>query len=866
MYLEHLTLNGFKSFANKTTLDFKPAIAHGRAGITAIVGPNGSGKSNVVDAMRWVLGEQSSKQLRGKKSGDVIFAGSDKKSRVGAARVSLKLNNEDSAIDIDYSEVELTRELFRSGESGYLINEQKSRLQDIHYLLAQAHIGQRSYTVIGQGMIGKVLNSTPLERKEFFDEAAGIKQYQIKKDKAVTKLSTARDNLQSAQLQLSEITPRLKSLDRQMKRFAEREHILGELDQKLTLFYAIQWQQLTESMQAELDRKLALEQQRDAFQTEITTLQADMAELATNDQLNELTTLQQQHKQLLYKKNELTRERAEWQGRLDAHWSQSGEHSLIMYQQQADALERDITAIKQELTATYETVTTTSTREQQLSKQYKELLEKISQAREKLFTHIDPHNENAVQSLMELRATLDGIVADFEQQLTAITTETNTSQLKEQLQTIVSKFRHSIKQLPENNNRKELSTWRERLVTHEQQKAILDTDLLELRSQIKFLTQRRQALTSSITDKEQALGQLHQQLNQAKDNSTPDQQQSEIAKRLEDLDTKRTALDESITQLEQQIADISAHEQGKKQALFELQQQGSQKQQELNSISQHITTHEIQLARIQTKQEDLKHASTQDFSESWNDLTDSWTNYSLPSDHNLAQLEQDIQQLKRKKELIGAIDEETRQEHTETKERHEWLTAQTTDLDEAIGSLEHIIADLDKKIDTQFSANIKKINEKFSHYFAVLFNGGKAELQLTTQDTSSENEDEATNQVITGIEIAATPPGKKLQSISVLSGGEKALTSIALICAIIANNNSPFVVLDEVDAALDEANSARFASILEELSDKTQFVVVTHNRATMEKAQLLYGVTMGDDGVSTLLSIKLEEGQRFANR
>lgn len=871
MYLEHLTLQGFKSFANKTTLDFKPAYKQGCAGITAIVGPNGSGKSNVVDAMRWVLGEQSSKQLRGKKSGDVIFAGSDKKSQTSAARVSLRLNNEDKTVDLEYSEIELTRQLFRSGESDYLINEQRSRLQDIHYLLAQAHIGQRSYTVIGQGMIEQVLNSTPLERKEFFDEAAGIKHFQIKKDKAVQKLSTARENMQAAHLQLAEITPRLTSLTRQMKRLAEREEILSTLEQQLTLWYSSQWQAITVSLKQELDAKLQLEQQRNALQKTIAELHAQMESLAKSEDNHVFTELQNKQKELLYKKNEQIRERAEWQGRLDARWSQAGEHQLIVYQQQADALQRDIQNAKQELTSTYETIKATQKREQSLSQEYKQLLETITQLREKLFTHLDPNNDNAVQSLIALRTTLDSLVKQLEFELNqAKTTTVSVAELSQILSKLIAELKNNVNKLPNTTDQTSIVNWRNKLVENEETKTKLDAELLELKSQLKFLNQRIEALGKTINAKEQEHTKLASELNQAKTNTTPDKQQEDITKRLQELDENLASTEQALVDIEQQLQQKTNEEQEKKHSLYSIQQQATATQQELNDLGQRLTTYEIQLARLQSRQEELRHTSEQDFAKDWNELTKQWEQVTIPQDLDAQKLEQDIQQLKRKKELVGAIDEETKQEYAEIKERHDWLSSQTTDLEEAIGSLENIIADLDEKIDTQFSSNIKKINDKFSHYFGVLFNGGKAELKLTMTDEENEDEEETieknTRKSIAGIDIMATPPGKKLQNITVLSGGEKALTSIALICAIIANNNSPFVVLDEVDAALDEANSARFASILEELSTKTQFIVVTHNRATMEKAQLLYGVTMGDDGVSALLSIKLEQGQQYANR
>ena len=236
MWLQRIELVGFKSFANKTALEFLPPTAESR-GITAIVGPNGSGKSCVVDAIRWVLGEHSMKLLRGKKSEDVIFAGTPKRPRLGVAEVTIHLNNEDGGAPIDYSEVVIGRRVYRSGESEYLLNGTQVRREDIILLLAKARVGQRTYSIIGQGMVDQFLLASPAERKTFFDEAAGIRPAELKRDQAAGKLDRASENLRQGETLLAEITPRLRSLVRQVKRLERREEVERELRQLLEQTY-----------------------------------------------------------------------------------------------------------------------------------------------------------------------------------------------------------------------------------------------------------------------------------------------------------------------------------------------------------------------------------------------------------------------------------------------------------------------------------------------------------------------------------------------------------------------------------------------------------------------------------------------------
>ncbi|HEU0050905.1 MAG TPA: AAA family ATPase, partial [Patescibacteria group bacterium] len=253
MYLKRLELQGFKTFAQKTVLEFMPDSA-GRRGITAIVGPNGSGKSNTADALRWVMGEQSLKLLRGKKSEDVIFSGSEKRARSGFAEVTMTIENDDRE-EVDMSEIVVTRRLYRDGQSEYEVNRQAARLQDVVMLLAQCGIGQRTYSVIGQGMVDQVLVASPAERKEFFDEAFGLRPFQLKRQSAINKLDESKKNLGQTEALLREIGPRLATLERQVKRLEQREDLERQLKVLERAYYGQTWKEISEGLKA-MDAKI----------------------------------------------------------------------------------------------------------------------------------------------------------------------------------------------------------------------------------------------------------------------------------------------------------------------------------------------------------------------------------------------------------------------------------------------------------------------------------------------------------------------------------------------------------------------------------------------------------------------------------
>jgi len=732
MFLSKLEIHGFKSFASKVILTFAPPRGS-LFPITSIVGPNGSGKSNVVDAIRWVLGEQSMKHLRGKKHEDIIFSGSETKSRLGYAEVAMTLDNADRTMPIDFSEVMIARRYYRDGESEYLLNNRTVRLADITMLLAQSHMGQRSYSVIGQGMVDHLLLATPRERKEMINEAAGIRPYELKRNDAQNRMTATRENLRQGQTVLGEIEPRMRTLTRMVKRLerrAELETTLAELKHE---YYGALWKESVLTLSSSQKK------------------QVDLAPtLAT---INHKRSTIDEHLKNLQKEKPVSSKLMELQRAVDDH-QRKREHlkerlwalKLAQSQQQSPSKSMNVTIIEQELTS---------------------LIERYEQ-----HLHTAPGQDPAQ------------FVGHFQELMT-------------ELRGILKRLKPTT---PDHRPMPEIEAIEKDLVA-------IDTSLMGLRDQMKGIEQEEHASRASLFT----------------------------------LQNELRTLDQERDRLERAKNDIA-----------------------------------IEQARTEAHHEDLANEIRQVLNgEPVVVLADPLPHPRKP----LIELREDIHHYQHEIELIGGIDPEVAQEYQTTKERFEFLTQQSEDLAKALSELERVISNLDETMAKQFDQAFGLISKEFSRYFSELFGGGKGQLLLMAEEppleSSIDDEDEDDNdtateepknqetkeRAIAGIDIMASPPGKKVKSVAMLSGGEKALTAIALLCAILSYHPSPFVVLDEVDAALDEANSVRYSNILKQLAAKTQFLVVTHNRTTMHIAQTFYGVTMGEDGISQILSMKLEEAE-----
>ena len=878
MYLKRLEIQGFKSFANKTVFEFE-------RGITAVVGPNGSGKSNIADAIRWVLGEQSYKQLRGKKSEDVIFAGSDRKSRMSMVEVSVTFDNDDRKIALDAPEVSITRRMDRSGEGEYLINGAKVRLLDIVDLVLKSNIGTSRYSVIGQGTIDQMILSGPQAVKDLIDEASGVKTYYIRREKSLKRLETTTQNLIRVQDLLAEIEPRLKSLRRQAKRMQERSTIEAELRSYQREFYAERYWGLRDHL-SQFEEQLArvgagraeLVQAREQERGHL-----DKSEGDNRQEVQEYQRIQQDVRQLNEKKNKLIEDVSMVRGKLQAE-KNIGADATVTDAKSLDleksSLENQVHSLRSQLEQNHQAAGTV---DQQLSAQ-RETFEKITAQLVEVQRALDNPDHVDFEQLATDVEDLDTRFQDFYGSL--VTASDVGAALRG-----ADAFKHSLGEFKERT----LELARNPLGSFEKQRHALNAVLaqkdqvnaelsrLDLeKSKVKI---NREFLERELTKVQQKLLQVDLDLQQA---SAVDKDVyfGQLLSQEQDLSREITGLSSALADLEQRLAQYHASEESRKSAVLESERKYRSLQDQLSKIRDQESAVQVEKARFDTQMEALGHDALAALGQELLQGIERERAF-----QQLPDAEAKIARLKNQLEMIGGMDDLTVKEYEETEQRFSYLTAQVGDLQHGMADLRSVIEELDRYIKVQFQDAFTGIDEKFQNYFRILFNGGRAYLssmkaseeKATPQDgEDADDEESGTSDKnvrqeekvlakyeqapsdIMGLDIKATPPGKKLSSISALSGGERALTSIALLCALLSCFPSPFVVLDEVDAALDEANTIRFAEILGTLASQTQFVTVSHNRETMRKAHTLYGITMGDDSVSKVISLKIDQAQAYA--
>ncbi len=994
MYLKRLDISGFKSFAGKSVLDFEKGHQ-----ITSIVGPNGSGKSNIADSIRWVLGETSYKTVRAKKSEDVIFSGSNGKARASFAKVAMILDNSDGKAPIDFSEVEIARSVYRDGSSEYLINGKKSRLLDVAELLARSGFGQSTYSVIGQGMVDSMLFYGPAERKVLFDEAAGVRQYEMKREQTLRKLEETHSNVTRAKDILSELNPRLNTLKKQAEKAKEKDVVKASLNEKQKTYFATVWDKLIseeKSKRADLERLLAEEEK---VNNEISQLDEAFNNILNKEKLGSAETekIQKEINDLEIKKDNLRQEiytlrakmeltfSAPTQKELDKKISEekkklegvnlSGvinkkeeiEAELKKFQEngyiekitqlesQKEEIFSEIYRLKAQLEVqSAENSLTKSEISSQISVLNAEIknldIEKIIQSKEEIEKNehqISSKIEKINKEIEEKRKNLSllseelskfdfsvvgqriGKVLSLQNSfITGLTTAKDKSDIEKlrkeaekiteklaelQLQVSdvkegrISGMSETQDQLEKLTNEKdkfteEYSLTRNNLNEKEYElrkanddkrrfeyeieklsklKPIDKNDKKEIANKIETLEKRTVSLNIEINNiklelekeasyKNQIIGldfEIKREEEKKKDidrsiehliNLKPadEGEKVEIQNKITEKESEIEKINTNVEDLRIKINERSSTFDSQGQKLSEIKDGLTSKQALASEYTKELTTTKIELARIETKKQDIKEEIV----------------YEMGSEAALAGAQvvpeideeasrRELERLKTKLYAIGEIDPEVETEYVEVNARAEFLSKQTDDLEKAKNDLEELISELDTKIKKQFENSFTAISQKFEHFFTLLFDGGEAKLELVKQKADDEEGEDKF-----GIEITAVPPGKKVKSLSALSGGERTLTSLALLFAILSVNPAPFCVLDEVDAALDETNTKKFLKIVKELTNGTQFIFISHNRETMKEASIIYGITMDESHASKILSVKLTDALEVVNK
>ncbi len=853
MYLKNINVAGFKSFGAKNVLDFPREGKDKQRSFSAVVGPNGSGKSNIADAIRWVLGEQSTKLLRVKKNEDVIFFGSAKKGRGSFAEVSLTLDNSDKKASVDFSEIEIARRLYRNGDNDYFLNRKKVRLLDIQELLAKCGFGRSTYTVIGQGMVDSLLFYGPAERKVLFEEASGVKQYEIKRAEAMRKLDSTDKNIIRIKDLLYELEPRLKTAERQFKKFQRKKDIEASLDELSRKYYSHVLSDI-KVKKDDLSSKLGkLRKQEGDLKEEIVLIEVRIAKgLKASGSDREERELKSKISDLSAKRDEVSRQIYKIQAESEA--------VIFVYRREKDSMvqerescEREIASLK-ERSAKISAESDVLAEKLKAAKQELQVMDKqIVNANEEL---VKAQRESVVMGKDDIAKELEAVSNDYKKivaQIASVKDLKSLTGLRSDADTLAQKMDGLIVKIRKSQNADtrdiekkqaelgQLSGSKERIL-----KEIQDLRVREL-SQADILKN----IDSRAKDYSSRLEAVSQRLTSLEGPAEKD------SSKIGPLTSEKDKLDSEIVAIKEKLEKIEG--QSTSSDYSKILEDEKVKRNELEKVGREINSAMIEMAKAETKDEDLKEEIHEFLGESFYKEILSFchshtgSKSSINSSGNLPKedvehLMPKIQRLRKDMYALGEIDTFVGEEFEELSERVGTLKEQNEDLEKAKGDIEKVIGELDQRIKTQFKTTFVKISEEFTRYFKILFGGGNAALGL---ETGEEGE--------FGVEISATPPGKKNQSLNSLSGGERALTSIALLFAILSVNPSPFCVLDEVDASLDETNTERFLEILKTLSHKTQFVVVTHNRETMKKSDIIYGVSMDDHHVSQVYSLKLTE-------
>jgi chromosome segregation protein len=849
LFLRRVSVTGFKSFANKTVLELEP-------GITGVVGPNGSGKSNIADAVRWALGEQSKGRLRLTDREEVIFAGTTARAKASFAEVTLLFNNEDGAFPLDLTEVEISRRLYRSGETDYRLAGRAVRLADIQTLLAQAGFGVGTYAVIGQGMIDSLLLSSPAERKLLFDEAAGIRGPELGREAARRKLERTAANLTRLRDIAAELAPRLTSLQTTAVTAAE----LGRLEQRVReLRQAVaaaglgHWahrQAAITTRRGELEAGLERERRAEAG------LEADLAEAraAATRAAREQDRLQRSLAQLETRRDQLAADLAGHRANLT-----TAEHGRA-----------ELARLRTECQAATTALTATTTRRDELAAE----LASNADAERRALRAVEKTGQDvaaAQAALVALRKSADDGTRD------------------QYLDHALQLLKTIARQLAEPDAPFEQT----RLLVHKAGRLLSHatrTGAAELLAQVKAAQKRLETAMAkretaiehqtnvAITGRSLEIDLAHQEAAVTHAHDHHRQLEAALAA-AETTAASVPNLTAGVKRLHAAFIDITAELDQRREQVrsFSAASPGAQAQIELAGRLERaraaVTAAEAGLARLAAEQAEAAAglAAVHEQSRAWDlsvpDVPAASAKPSAPptpppTPPALAHAAPSIGELQ--SQLVRAetlLESRTATAHDQSAEleqvstRHAELMAQITDLESAKTDLEKVIAELDTLIRSRFKDNFQALSMQFSTYFARLFEGGSASLELTEADDGAY-----------GIIIKASPKGKRLTSIAALSGGERALAGVALLAAILRVNPSPFVVLDEIDAALDEANSGRLAGILAELKEHSQLIVITHNRQTMQAARVLFGVTINEHHVSHLLSLRLEDATALAAR
>ena len=1030
MYLKSMNLKGFKSFASSTTLNFEQ-------GITCVVGPNGSGKSNVVDALSWVMGEQGAKSLRGGKMEDVIFAGTSGRAPLGRAEVSVTIDNADGVLPIDFSEVTITRVLFRNGSSEYLLNGETTRLLDIQELLSDSGIGREMHVIVGQGQLDAILLANPEERRAFIEEAAGVLKHRKRKEKAIRKLDSMQTNLARIQDLTVELRRQLRPLGKQAEVARKASVIQSDVrDAKLRLM-ADDMLRMRNEMELEVADENVLRQRKEQVEAELNTarnreIELDAIAASENPQLiaaqENFYRLTAQREQIRGVQN-LSSERARFLAEEAEEAKATGRDPDVL-DQEARVLRSEESTLANQVRSSQEQLNTDSSslkaieeklalEENRVSAALRAIADqregtarqeghinglrsridattgevsRLTSAKDLVEIRLKNYRENFAQietQISALSSSVPGLDSLFDKLKAELkNSENNLKLLSDKLQS-TEKLRagslgrltafKEISELVQSVSNSELISKISALTTECEQevnKVNADCDRIKfelsgLNEELNKVNKEYELVLSKLNDSDAAMTGLAEQLAISGQNvkntveeldrlgsalgAANDQKNSDerdLAAAIAQFESHQTPVEPDLTNLEDLRSQVSAARSKEVEARLSLRtieerkdaiaqraialenQAAAERESESRSISRRenraqaaITAQEIadtayealiqiessisrsgiererleasrssregeilnlrtisrelavelekltssvhrdeiaraeqrlRIEQLETKAVEELGIDVQTLISEYGPNNDVPTFYEneqgefVPGDlipYRRDQQEKRLAQAERSLTLLGKINPLALEEYSSLEERLRYLAEQLEDLKKTKKDLLDIIKEVDDRVQQIFTEAYEDTAREFEIVFSRLFPGGDGKLILTNPS----------DMLTSGVDVEARPPGKRVKRLSLLSGGERSLVAVALLIAIFKARPSPFYVMDEVEAALDDTNLGRLLGVFEELREKSQLIIITHQKRTMEIADALYGVTMRGDGVSEVISQRIRE-------
>ncbi len=812
MKFKKLEITGFKSFFDKTNFFIED-------GLTGIVGPNGCGKSNIVESLRWCMGETSAKSMRGSGMEDVIFAGTSNRPSKNIAEVTIQVENPDKDGPLQYNELEeilVTRRIEREKGSKYFINQKEVRARDAQTFFADLSTGAHSPSLISQGRIGALVTSKPADRRSVLEEAAGISGIHARREEAESRLEAAEANLKRADELKRQQEKQLDNLRKQAEEATKYKEISKEIKSiEAGLYYL----KLTEIEKDRLSLVEKLSEQDDE-------LSAVKIDLSHNNQL-----LEEENKRLAPLRDKRMENQATLQ-KLNLEMSSLDEEENRIKSLQVK-LQKSLETLDSDLSREKSIALDASLNEKRILEEKNELLKTENELSDKEKISEKDLDESK-NNLQKLQAELDEIIAEIE---TYIDSDKKlTRELFERLKRTVNLITASQEKYASNYGKNET----------------IKSDSIKRRERIKNIDVELENWKNLKTNSDKMINELSQRKEKIKieieDNQkNPEKIATTKGQNIQNIEnTKKRAeeLDEELIKAEKKYNLINEN-------LKEIQEKFS-------TVRESKARSEATIEGIEKRKKDLIYSIKSDLKlENENDLLSISNLNNLSSDNypSLEKQEINLDKVKKQRDALGSVnlraDEETKKYQDEIKKMED----DRADLYSAIVKLKTSIDELNQKGREKLLDAFTKVNRKFNEVYTKLFNGGSAKLELVDSDDPLE----------AGLEMLVSPPGKRLQSITLLSGGEQALTALSLIFAVFLVNPSPICVLDEVDAPLDDANVTRFCALLEELTKITQtrFIIITHHALTMSRMHRLYGVTMPEKGVSQLVAVDLDKAEEL---